>query len=96
VVSDFGDGAGEFEAGCAGADDDKVEPCTLFGFVFGAFCAFEGVEKFVAHAGGFFDGFKAGSVFTPVVVAVVGGLGAGGDDESVVGKGVAVGEKDFF
>jgi hypothetical protein len=31
-----------------------------------------------------------------MVVAVVRGLGAGGDDEGVVGECVAVGEEDFF
>jgi hypothetical protein len=50
----------------------------------------------VTHLGGFFDGFEAGGIFAPVVVAVIGGLGTGGDDEGVVGKGVAVGEEDFF
>jgi hypothetical protein len=96
VVSDFGEGAGEFEAGGTGADDDEGEPGAFFGFGFGALSAFEGVQKLVTHAGGFFDGFEAGGVFAPVVVAVVGGLGTGGDDEGVIGEGVAVGEKDFF
>jgi len=96
VVSDFGEGAGEFEAGGAGADDDKGEPGAFFGFGFRALGAFESVEKFMAHAGGFFDGFEAGGVFAPLVVAVVGGLGTGGDDEGVVGEGAAVGEEDIL
>jgi hypothetical protein len=96
VVSDFGDGAGEFEAGGAGADDDEGEPGTFFVFGFGALGAFESVEQLVAHTSGFFDGFQAGSVFPPMVIAVVGGLGAGGDDEGVVGKCVTVGQEDFF
>ncbi len=50
----------------------------------------------MAHAGGFFDGFEAGSVLAPVVVAVVRGLRAGGDEEGVVGEGFAVGEEDLF
>ncbi len=96
VVSDFGDGAGELKAGGACADDDEVEPGAFFGFGFGTLGAFESVEELVAHAGGFFDGFEAGSVFAPVVVAVVGGLRTGSDDEGVVGEGVAVSEEDFF
>ena len=95
-MSDFSQGAGEFEPGGAGADDDEVEPSAFFLHGFGALGAFEGVKKLVAHTGGFFYRFKAWSVFTPVVVAVVGGLGAGGDDEGVVGEGVAVDEEDFF
>src|SRR5258707_5106536 len=86
MVSDFGNGAGEFEAGCTGTDDYKSEPGALLGFGFGALGAFEGIQEVVTHPGGFFDGFEAGSVFAPLVVAVVGGLGAGGDDEGVVGK----------
>ena len=96
VVSDFSKGAGKFEAGGTGADDNEGEPGAFFGFRFGALGAFEGVEKVVTHAGGFFDGFEAGGVFAPVVVAVVGDLGAGSDDKRVVGKGAAVGEKHFF
>ena len=96
VVSDLGEGAGEFESCGAGADDYEGKPGAFFGFGFGTLGAFEGVEKLVTHTGGFFDGFETGGVFAPLVVAVVGGLGTGGDDERVVGKGATVGEKNFF
>ena len=46
-----------------------------------AFGDFKGVENLVAESGCFFDAFEAGRPFFPVVVAVVGGLRAGGDDE---------------
>jgi hypothetical protein len=96
MVSDFGEGTGEFEAGGAGADDDEVEPGAFFGFGFGAFGALESVEKLVAHGGGFFDGFEAGGVFAPLVVAIIRGLGTGGDDKRVIRKDAAVGEKDLL
>ena len=96
VIGDFGDGAGELETGGASADNDEGEPGAFLGFGFGTLGALECVEEFVAHAGGFFDGLEAGSVFAPVIVAVVGGLRACGDDEGVVGEGVAIGEEDFF
>jgi len=95
-AGDFGEGAGEFQAGGAGSDDDESEPGAGFGGIGGAFGALEGVEEFVANGGGFFKGFEAGSGFTPSVFAVVGGLRASGDDEGVVGKFGGVAEKDEF
>ena len=93
-AGDFGEGAGEFEAGGAGSDDDEGEPGAGFGGIGGALSALEGIEKFVADGGGFFEGFEAGSGFAPGVFSVVGGLGASGDDESVVGKLGGVAEMD--
>jgi len=84
-AGDFGESASEFEAGGAGSDDDESEPGTGFGGIGGTLGALEGVEKFVADGGSFFEGLEAGSGFAPIVIAVVGGLGAGGDDEGVVG-----------
>ena len=95
-ASDFGEGAGEFEPGGAGTDNDEGEPGAGFGFGGGTLGAFEGVEKFVADGGGFFDGFEAGSIFAPLVFAVVGGFGAGGDDEEVVGEDTAVAKGYVF
>ena len=83
-AGDFGEGTGEFEAGGAGTNDDEGQPGTGFGGIGGAFGTLEGVEKFVTDGGGFFEGFEAGSNFAPGVFAVVGGLGACGNDESVV------------
>ena len=95
-ASDFGESAGEFEASGTGADNDEGEPGAGFGFGGGTLGAFEGVEKFVADGGGFFDGFEAGSIFAPLVFAVVGGFGAGGDDEGVVGEDGAVAKGYVF
>ena len=91
-VGDFGESAGEFESGGAGADDDEVEPRAGFFLGFGTFGAFESVEHLVAHGGGFFDGLQAGSIFAPFIFTVIGGLRTSGDDERVVGKDAAIGE----
>jgi len=97
-AGDFGEGAGEFEAGGAGSDNDESEPGAGFGGIGGTLGALEGVEKFVTDGGGFLEGFEAGSGFTPDVIAVVGSLGASGDDEGVVGifGGVAKMDELFF
>ena len=60
-ASNFGESAGEFEAGGAGTDDDEGEPGAGFGFGGGAFGTFEGEEELVADGGGFLNGFEAGS-----------------------------------
>ena len=96
LASDFGEGAGEFEAGGASSDDDEGEPGACFGFGRGAFGALKGEEKFVADGGGFLNGFEAGSNVAPLIFAEVGGFGAGGDDEHVVGEDGAVAESDGF
>ena len=95
-AGDFGESAGEFEAGGAGTNDDESEPGAGFGGIGGTFGALEGIEKFVADGGGFFESLEAGSSFAPGVIAVVGSLRAGGDDESVVGIFGGVAEMDEF
>lgn len=50
----------------------------------------------MADGGGFFDGFKAGSIGAPLVFAVVGSFGTGGDDERVIGEDAAIEERDGF
>lgn len=95
-AGDFGESAGEFEAGGASSDDDKGEPGAGFSGIGGALGALECIEEFVADGGGFFDGLEAGSGFAPIVIAVVGGLRASGDDEGVVGIFGGVAENDSF
>ena len=95
-AGDFGEGTGEFETGGAGTNDDEGEPGAGFGGIGGAFGALEGVEKFVTDGGGFFEGLEAGSSFAPGVFAVVGGLGACSDDESVVRVFSGVAEMNEF
>lgn len=89
-ASNFGEGTSEFEAGGAGTDDDEGEPGPGFGFRGGSLGALEGVEEFMTDGGGFLNRFQAGCVVAPLVVAVVGGFRAGGDDERAVGKDAAV------
>jgi len=91
---DFGKGTSELEAGGTGANNDKGEPGAGFGGIGGALGALKGVEEFVADGSGFFEGLEAGSGFAPIVIAVVGGLRAGGDDEGVVGIFGGVAEMD--
>jgi len=80
--------------GCTGTDDYKVSRrAPRFGF--GALGASKAYRSFDA-SWWLLPGFEAGSVFAPLVIAVVGGLEPGGDDKRVVGKCIAVGEKDFF
>ena len=50
----------------------------------------------MADGGGFFDGFEAGSIGAPLVFAVVGSFGAGGDDEGVIGEDGAIEKRDVF
>src|SRR5208337_271727 len=95
-AGDFGEGAGKFEACGACTNDDEGEPGTGFGGIGRALGALEGVEKFVADGSCFLEGFEAGSGSAPGVVAVIGGLRAGGDDEGVVGIFGGVAEMDAF
>ena len=95
-VGDFGEGSGELQSGSSGADNHESEPGAGFFVAGGALGTFKGVKNFVADGGGFFNGLQAGGPFAPGVVAVVGGLRAGGDDEGVVVEGGAVEELDFF
>jgi hypothetical protein len=95
LASNFREGAGKFEASGASADDDKGEPGAGFGFRAGTFRTFESVEEFVANGGGFLNGLEAGSEGAPGVVAVVGSLRTGGDDEGVVGENAAVAKDNF-
>ena len=80
-VGDFREGAGELQAGGSGADDHESEPGAGFFMGGGALGTFKGVKDFVADGGGFLDGLEARSPFAPGVIAVVGGLRAGGDDK---------------
>ena len=95
-ASNFREGAGKFEASGAGTDDDEGEPGAGFGFRGGTFGAFEGVENFVTYGSGFLNGFETGGEGAPSIVAVIGSLRTGGDDEGVVGEGAAVAKKNFL
>jgi hypothetical protein len=68
-LGDVGDGAGEFDAGGAAADDDEVEgwvPAVLDHLALGQF---EGEQHAAADFRGVFDGFEAGSERRPLVLA---------------------------
>ncbi len=94
LMRDFCESAGEFQASGAGTDNDEGEPGACFSLRLGALGTFERIKKLVAHGGRFFDALEAGSIFAPVVVAVIRGLRTGGDEERIVGKDAAVGEGD--
>lgn len=50
----------------------------------------------MAHRGGFLYCFEAGGIFAPLVLAIVGSLRTGGDDESVVRKDATIGEENLL
>lgn len=95
-ASNFGEGAGKFEASGASTDDDEGEPGAGFGFRAGTLGTFEGVENFVADGSGFLNSFETGGEGAPSIVAVIGSLRTGGDDEGVVGEGAAVAKNNFL
>ena len=90
VLRQLGDGAGEFDAGRTGADDDegqKRRAPLRIGLALGAF---EGHQNTPPQRGGVFQRLQAGRERLPFVVAEIGVTGAGGENERVVGQGVAV------
>src|SRR5271154_1888470 len=89
-VGDFRERPGKLHACGAGPNDDKGEPGVRLLVAFRAFRALEGVQDFVADGGGFLDGFQAGSPLSPAVIAIVGSLGTGSDDQRIVCKRAAV------
>ena len=89
-LGQFGNGAGEFDAGRTGADDDegqKRRAPLRIGFALGAF---EGHQNTPPQRGGVFQRLQAGRERLPFVMAEISMAGAGGENERVIGQGVAV------
>ena len=90
VARQFGDGAGEFDAGRAGADDDEGQqrgaPLRI-GLALGAL---EGDEDAPPQRGGVLERLQARRERLPFVMAEIGVPRAGGEHQRVVGHGVAV------
>ena len=84
VAGDVADGAGEFDAGGATADDDEIERRVGAGFEHFALGELKGKQNSAANLDGVFDGLQAGGERFPLVVAEVGVGGAGGQHEVVI------------
>ena len=90
VLCQFGNGAGEFDAGRTGPDNDKRQPCRAplrIGFALGTF---EGDQDPPPQRGGVLQRLQAGRERLPFVMAEIGVAGPGGENQRVVGQGVAV------
>ena len=83
-LRDVADGAGDFDAGGSPADDDEVQFGVGAGFHHFALGQFKGEQDAAANFGCILNGFEAGRVLGPVVLAEVGVGGAGAQDEVVV------------
>ena len=96
VLREFGDGAGKFDAGRAGADDDKGQKCgALFRIAF-AFGSLEGDQDSPPQRGGVFERFQTRRKRLPFVVAEIGMSRAGREHQRVVGQRIAVVEQHAF
>ena len=86
----FGDGAGEFDAGRAGADDDEGQqrgaPCRI-GLALGTL---ERHQDAPAQRGGVLQRLQARRERLPFVMAEIGVARAGGENQRVVGQRAAV------
>ena len=78
--------AGELDAGGPGADDDDRQPLRPLGRVRRHLGHLEGAEDAPAQLHGVVDRLHPRGVPSELVVAEVGLLAAGGDDQAVVGK----------
>ena len=94
VARQFGDGAGELDAGRPGADDREGQqrrPAVRVGLEFGAL---EGEQDPAADHGRVLEGLQAGRERFPFVMAEIGVARARAEDERVVGHGLAPVEQD--
>ena len=83
ALGEFGDLAGQLDAGRPGADHDEGQPAFALGVVGGDLGLLERAEDAAAQLERVIDGLHAGREGGEVVVAEVGLLRAGGDDEAV-------------
>ena len=90
VLRQFGDGAGELDAGRAGADDDEGQQRRAPLRIGLALGAFERDQDAPPQRGGVFQRFQAGRERLPFVMAEIGVPRAGGEDQRVIGQRVAV------
>ncbi len=96
VLREFGDGAGKFDAGRAGADNDKGQQRRPPFRIALAFGAFEGHQDTAPERGGVLQCFQAGRERLPFVMTEIRVTGAGGENERIVGQCVAVIEQHPF
>ena len=95
VAGDLAERPGELDAGRPAADEDEGHPRPAPLGVGLALGGLEGDEDPPADLGRVLDGLEARRDGRPVVVAEVGVVGAGRDDERVVGDRAAVGQQDL-
>ena len=86
----FGDGAGEFDAGRAGADDDEGQKRRAPRRIALALGALEGDQNAPPQRGGVLQRLQAGRERLPFVMAEISVARAGGEHQRVVGQRVAV------
>ena len=84
MLRQFGNGAGELDAGRPGADDRERQPGLAIGGIAAGLGQLEGAEDSRADAKGVVERLHAGRVALPFVVAEVGVAGPGRDDQRVV------------
>ena len=94
-MGDLAERAGELDAGRAAADDHERHPRRAPSRVGLALGGLEGDEDPAADLGGVLDGLEPGRDGRPLRVVEVGVVGAGRDDERVVGDRAAVGQQDL-
>lgn len=92
VAGDFGQSAGQFDAGGPAADHCKAQPGGACGRVGFGFCAFEGQQQLAPQHQCVVQRFQARGVFGPLVVAEIGMGGAGGQQQHVVAERAAIGQ----
>ena len=90
VLRQFGDGAGEFDAGRTGADDDEGQKRRAPLRIALALGALEGHQNAPPQRGGVLQRLQARRERLPFVMAEIGVPRAGGEHQRVVGQRVAV------
>ena len=90
VLRELGDGAREFDAGRAGADNHEGQQRRASQRIGLALGAFEGDQDAAPQRGGVLECFQAGRERLPFVMAEIGVTRAGGENQRVIGQRVAV------
>ena len=92
AVRQLRDGAGHLDAGRAAADDDEIQQPRALGGIGLGLGLLEGEQDAAAHVGRVVDGLEAGRGRGPVVMAEIGVLRAGREDQVVEGDAAAFGD----
>ena len=92
LLGELGDRAGHLDAGRARADDDEVEQPTALFLVRFALRLLEGEKDAPPNVSRIVDALQPRGVFAPFVVAEIGVLRAGRDDELVEGDAPSLGD----